>query len=224
MHYGEASLLCAQEAGTSESKAWTVQAKTARWQGRFAESADFAQRGFTSSNSDPIRIQLAYQEANAAALLGDVQRARQALQRAEGVADEQVQPPDDSGMSAWSFPLARQAVFALSVATHTGDHDAALRAAATADQCWAAGAPRVPATWAQVRLGAGLAHLLNGDLDGAAEQIRQVMDLDPELRVATVTGYTENVDRKLSEQYFRDSSIASELRRSIREFHFGAQA
>lgn len=103
--YGEVSLLCAQEAGSSEAKAWTVQAKTARWQGRYVEAADLASRGFACSAPEPIRVQLAYQEANAAALLGDARRAQQAVERAEHAADEQ--RADDSGVSAWSFPGAR---------------------------------------------------------------------------------------------------------------------
>src|SRR6266487_2620557 len=43
-------------------------------------------------------------------------------------------PTADTGLSPWSFPPERQAIFALSVALRTGDTDGALRAAAVADQ------------------------------------------------------------------------------------------
>ncbi|MQA16162.1 MAG: hypothetical protein GEV09_19045 [Pseudonocardiaceae bacterium] len=218
--YGQAALLCAQESGANEAKAWSVQAKTARWQGRYAESADLASRGFESSPLAPIRLQLAHQEANAAALLGDRNRAQHALQRAEKAAETTF--PNDSGVSAWSFPRARQAVFALSVATYTGDPDGALRAAAMADDCWASGDPLVPATWAQVKLGAAIAYLLKDSLDGAAETVAPVLDLPPELRMSTVTGYMDNLDRHLRDPRFVQSGMGVALRDQIRTFNAGA--
>lgn len=54
-------------------------------------------RGFACSPNTPIRVQLASQEANAAALLGHAGRTREALARAEQAA-ELVTP--DSGLSA----------------------------------------------------------------------------------------------------------------------------
>jgi hypothetical protein len=50
---------------------------------RFARSANLAREGYDCSPATPIRILLASQEANAAALLGDLRRARAALVRAE---------------------------------------------------------------------------------------------------------------------------------------------
>ena len=220
VQYGQAALLCAKESGGNQAKAWTVQAKTTRWQGKYTESAELARRGFECSPLAPVRVQLAYQEANAAALLGDGDRAHRALRRAEEAAEADF--PDDAGVSAWSFPLARQAVFALSIATYLGNPENALRAAATADACWAAGDPKVAGTWAQVRVGAGMAHLLNDELDGAAEEVAPVLQLPPELRMGTVTGYTTNLDRRLEEPRFKRSPIAVRLRDQLAEFHSAA--
>lgn len=122
--YGMAALAFAKEAESDQAVAMTVLAKTFRWQKRFTESMDMACRGFACSPNTPIRVQLASQEANAAALLGHAGRAREALARAERAA-ELVTP--DSGLSAWSFPVTRQAVFAQSVATQLGDADAMLQ-------------------------------------------------------------------------------------------------
>jgi len=74
--YGTAALLFAQEAQADEAIAWSVKAKTARWQNRFVESAELARRGFEVSGPTPTRVELAYREANAIALFGDVSRAR----------------------------------------------------------------------------------------------------------------------------------------------------
>jgi hypothetical protein len=217
--YGAVALRYAEEAGSNEALACTALAKTFRWQNRLIESAEIARRGYERSPATPIRVQLAAQEANAAALFGDVGRAREAMSRAERDAETVTQ---DSGLSAWSFARGRQAVFALSVANQTGDPAGALRAAAIADAGWANGEPRVPANWAQVRVGAAMAHLALGSLDAALAEVAPVLTLQPEMRIATVTAYTDALDRQLGGQRYRDSEPAKELRQKIRDFNAGA--
>ena len=213
--YGMAALAFAKEAESDQAVAMTVLAKTFRWQKRFTESMDMACRGFACSPNTPIRVQLASQEANAAALLGHAGRAREALARAERAA-ELVTP--DSGLSAWSFPVTRQAVFAQSVATQLGDADAMLQAAAAADAAWSAGAPKVSANWAQIRVGAGIAHLLNGSLDGAVAEVEPVLALPPGMRVATVTAYTERLRRRLEHPRYNGAAGVRELGERLAQF------
>jgi transcriptional regulator with XRE-family HTH domain len=194
---------------------WSQRDVADRWNNRWPEDLK------TSKNSPatPIRIQLASQEANAAALLGNANRAREALRRAEIDAET---IPADSGMSAWSFPAGRQAIFALSVAIQTGDPDAALRAVAMADAGWASGDPIVPANWAQIRVGAGIAHLSKGSLEQAIKEVAPVFTLAPELRISTVTAYMENLDRQLRKPQLQGSNDAAEFRQSIRDFNLMA--
>ena len=217
--YGMAGLAFAREAGSDQAVAMTVLAKTFRWQKRLTESMDMARRGFACSLDTPIRVQLASQEANAAALLGDAARAREALARAERAA-ESVTP--DSGLSAWSFPITRQAVFAQSVAAQMGDADAMLRAASVADAAWSAGAPRISANWAQIRVSAGIAHLLNGSLDGAVAEVEPVLALPPCMRVATVTAYTERLRRRLEHPRYNGAAGVRELSEQLMQFNTDA--
>ena len=217
--YGMAGLAFAREAGSDQAVAMTVLAKTFRWQKRLTESMDMARRGFACSPDAPIRVQLASQEANAAALLGDAVRAREALARAERAA-ESVTP--DSGLSAWSFPVTRQAVFAQSVATQMGDADAVLQAASVADAAWSAGAPKVSANWAQIRVSAGIAHLLNGHLDGAAAEVEPVLALPSGMRVATVTAYTERLRRRLEHPRYNGAAGVRELGERLVQFNADA--
>ena len=217
--YGLAALALAKEAESDQAVAMTVLAKTFRWQKRFTESMDMAARGFACSPNTPIRVQLASQEANAAALLGHADRAREALARAQQAA-ELVTP--DSGLSAWSFPVTRQAVFAQSVATQLGDADAMLQAAAAADAAWAAGAPKVAANWAQIRVGAGIAHLLNGSLDGAVAEVEPVLALPPGMRVATVTAYTERLRRRLEHPRYDGAAGVRDLGQRLAQFNADA--
>lgn len=100
--YGSAALICAEEADANQAIAFSVQAKTERWRLRFADSANLARQGYECSPAAPIRILLAYQEANAAALHGDLRRAREAMARAQDAAEGPIAA--DSGIAAWSCP------------------------------------------------------------------------------------------------------------------------
>ena len=216
--YGSAALLCAQEAGADEGLAWTALAKTARWQDRFAEAAGLAARGYEASAQAPVRAELAYREANAVALFGDAPRARDAL----GKAARASEGLDDDGTSAWSFSRGRQAIFTLSVCIRTGDPDGALRAAREADAYWDAGGGKVTATWAQVRAGAAMAYLLKDSLDGAAGQLGPVLELPPGERIATVTGYLDEISGMLQGRGFARRPLAVSLGEQIREFNAAA--
>ena len=112
--------------------------------------------------------------------------------------------------------------FKLSVLLRTGDPGGALQAAAAAEDSWAAGGPRNPGTWAQVRTGAAIAHLLQDSLDGAVEQVTPVLALAPDMRIATVTGWLADLDNQLAARRFGASKIGISLRDQIREFTAGA--
>jgi hypothetical protein len=218
--YGSAALLCANEADSNPAIAYSVQAKTERWRQHFAQAADLARHGFDCSPPTSIRVLLASQEAHVAAILGDTRRAREALHRAEEASA--CPTASDSGTSAWSCPPPRQALFALAVAIRLGDPDTALRAVEIADSAWASGTPLVTATWAQVRLAAGIAHIMKGDLDGTLTEFTPVLSLPPEYRMATITGYTSQMDQRLRQRRFQDNAMAVEIRQQIHEFNFTA--
>ncbi len=215
--YGHAALLCLQEAEASEVTAWYALAKTARWQHQYAAAADFAQRGFENGPVNAMSVQLASYEANAAALLGNHSRAREALTRAEAFGA--VLPANDPGTSPWSFPAGRQTIFKLSVLLRTGDAAGALRAADAAEQRWASGEPRAAGSWAQIRIGAAIAHLRHDSLDGTADQVTPVLALAPQFRIATVTGWLRDLDTQLARPRFAASSATTSLRQQIRDFN-----
>ena len=238
VHHGAAAkahsvtaALCAEEAGCSPALALSAQAKTARWQGTrvgrrdgaqyFARSADLARRGFeVSPYQASVRVLLASQEASASALLGDAARARRALRDAEDAAASMQIP--DSGLSTWSCPGPRRALYAMSVAIRLRDPDEALRAAETADVGWASGEPRLYGVWALIRIGAGMAYVMKGDLDSAAGQINTVVTLAPAFRIATITGYLADLDMLLGQRRFAGNENARELREQIAVFTVAA--
>ncbi len=163
-----------------------------------------------------MRVQLACYEANSCARLGDARRARNAMRQAEEAATGL--PAVQDAVSPWSFPPERMTIFRLAVAVGTGDPAAALRAAAGTSPVWEPGGPHVPAAWAQIRICAGIAHLLRDDLDGTAEQITPMLALPPEFRIATVTGWLADLGQRLSAPRFARSPVTADLRQQIRGF------
>jgi hypothetical protein len=219
--YGNAALLFLREAEASPAIAWYALAKTARWEHKYAEAADLAARGADLRAVSPITLQLACYEANAAALYGDITRARQALGRADKIAEKL---PSSAGhsLSVWSFPMERRAIFNLSVALRAGNPAAALDAAAQADAGWAAGDPHLPSTWAQIRAGAAIARLMQGSLDGATAEVTPVLALSSAFRIATVTGWLADLDQWLAQPRYANSPLTADLRQQIRDFHYAA--
>jgi hypothetical protein len=214
--YGNAAKLYLREAGASEATAWYVLAKNARWNHLYARAADLARQGLEGGSPVPMAVQLACYEANASALAGDASRAQAAMRHAEELAA--ALPASQVTPSPWSFPPERMTIFRLSVALHTGDPDGALLAASGTSATWDAEGPHVPAAWAQIRIGAGIACMLKDEPDGAAEHVRPVFDLPPGLRIATVTGWLADLDRRLTDDRYERVPVASALRQQIREF------
>ena len=219
-------MLCAEEAGDSRAYVLSAQAKTARWQGArqggragspfFARSADLARQGFELSPDAPVRVLLANQEASASALLPYVARARRALRDARDAAASP--QAADSGLSTWSCPGSWQALYALSVAIRLRDPDEALRAAEMADAGWAAGDPWLYGVWALIRIGAGIAYVMKGDLDAACGQLDAVLTLAPGFRIATITSYLADKDSLLRQRRFAGADKARDLRQQIAAF------
>jgi hypothetical protein len=214
--HGQAALRYLQEADASQATACYALAKSARWRRDYATAADLSAGGYEYGPVTPISVQLASYEANAAALLGDRRRARQALIRAEHIAS--ALPAQRPSGSPWAFPAERLAIFRLSVLLRTGDPDGALSAAEAADEGWASGDPPIPGTWAQIRIGAAIAHLLKDSLDGATEQVTPMLGLAPEYRIATVTGWLADLDEHLAHPRFARTPQAEALRQQIRDF------
>ena len=215
--HGKAAVLCLKEADASQATGWYALAKTARWQRKYQAAAELASRGFETGPVTPMSVQLASYEANSAALLGDVRRARQALDRAEMIAE--MLPEDADPGSPWGFPAQRRTVFRMSVLLRTGDPQGALRAAADADAQWAAGDEHIPGTWAQVRIGAAIARLLHDAPDGAADELAPVFaGMPPEFRIATVTGWLADLDARLADRPYSRSPEVIALREHIRDF------
>ena len=86
------------------------------------------------------------------------------------------------------------------------------------DAYWNAGGTKVMATWAQVRAGAAMPHLLKDSLDGAASQLAPALEIPQDLRIRTITGYLEAAHAMLVKRRFTGNPLAAGLTEQISEF------
>jgi hypothetical protein len=63
-----------------------------------------------------------------------------------------------------------------------------------------------------------IAHLQEGQLDGMAEDIGPVLAMPPDMRIATVTGWLNDLDTELRIGRHASCALASSLRHQIRDF------
>ena len=126
--------------------------------------------------------------------------------------------PEDDGTTAWSCPPAREANYAAIVNLGAGQLERSLSDAARADEAWESGCPWVYGTWAQVRIGAAIAHVRNGEAEGAAGEIAPVLSLPAEYRVVTLTDRLLYVNQLLRGPRYRNSSAAANLSATIAQF------
>ncbi|MGW4639534.1 hypothetical protein ACWEN6_13450 [Sphaerisporangium sp. NPDC004334] len=163
----------------------SAQSKSAFWEGRWREAAALARHGYDLAGPDSARVLLACQEADAWQAQGDITAAKSALTRADEARDQIVQHNLLAG--PYSCGPARQANYTMAV--HLRDHQPqrALQAAADAERAWRNGDAQAYGTWAQVRIGAAIAHLHDGEIDGAQVMLRPVLELPMDRRLATLT-------------------------------------
>jgi hypothetical protein len=76
----------------------------------------------------------------------------------------------------------------------------------------------VIAAWAQIRAGVAIARIRTGELDGAAEEVAPVLQLPPEFRIATVTGWLDDLRRRLGAYQYVGNPVAASLQEQIRGF------
>ena len=65
---------------------------------------------------------------------------------------------------------------------------------------------------------------MKDDLDGALAEISPALTLAPEFRMATITGYTSQIDRRLQQRRFLHSDTAAEISARVRDFNVTALA
>jgi tetratricopeptide (TPR) repeat protein len=193
------------------------------WQGRFQDSRDLGADGLQYVSEGPTGANLQTNYARAAARMGDVAAARQAIGRAHEALESEYN--DDL--------LEIGGQFSISEATHHGLAGAALTAAAGVERGaaeeleraiglydhgpgeredhWFAGKPLASIDLAVVRL-------RSGALDAAAEALEPALSLPVMQRIIQVITRMTAVRNELAAPIFRGSAQARALGEQIEEF------
>ncbi len=225
MMQARTAFVCADNADHHAMRAWvrSLQSLISYWAGRPAEAADYADLGQAAAGSvrGTTSVWLACLSARAHALLGDGEATRGAIQRAED-ARATVQPDDLDGFGGiMTFPAPRQLYYVAEATVHLGEDpalgesqaDAAVAAYRTASEDeWAFG----DEAGAQTDL--ALARIARGEIEGAAEAVRPVLDLPIEQRNFGITSSAQRVHAALLSTGRRTTGAAVGLREEIEAF------
>ncbi|MFJ7912671.1 hypothetical protein [Kitasatospora sp. NPDC096204] len=226
MMQARTAFVCADNADHHAMRAWvrSLQSLISYWAGRPGEAAEYAALGQNVAGDvrGTTGVWLACLSARAHSLLGDGEATRTAIQRAEN-ARAAVEPDDlDAFGGIMTFPVPRQLYYVAEATVQLGQ-DAALgesqsEAAVAAyrsasEDEWAFG----DQAGAQTDL--ALARIARGEIEGAAEAVRPVLDLPVEQRNFGIVSSAQRVHAALHGDGRRSGSgAAAGLREEIEAF------
>jgi hypothetical protein len=215
--------LCAELADADGLRAWVraTQSKVAYWDGRVRESARLAGDGLRFSAPDTARVLLASLGARAWARLGDADEAHAALHTAE---DERGRAGEDEVGGLLGFSEAQQSYMAGSTHLWLKEPQQALAAAERSVWLFDVGnqSERFYGAEMLALVDAAAALTQGGELDGAAERLRPVLELPPEQQLDTFTSRLGELRDGLRRSRYAMSRPAVEMQRQIEEFRSGA--
>lgn len=193
------------------------------WRGWFRQARDLAADGLRYASQGPLGADLHLEHARAAARLGDMDTARQAVRLAHAARDSDYSD-DVAEIGGEEFALLRPTTYAMAGGALAEIHADGEREAAgeleraislyeqdPVEQHWFGGKALASTDLAVVRL-------RSGALDGAAAALEPVLALPPSQRVSTLAIRLARVQDELTAPVFRGSPHAGDLRDQIEEF------
>lgn len=219
------AFLCAELAGNNALRAWVrgTQSLVAYWDERPRAAVELAADGWRYvPETGTARVRLAAIEARAQARLRDRRATEDALARADQARAEVRGPDDPGGMLA--FPLGKQSYCAATARLWLGGQDGyadAERDAVHAVDLYAADPPeqRRLGELCLARLDLAAARLGRDDLDGAADQLRDVLAIATQRRIESVMRRLHQVGRTLQRPKYQTCALALDLHDQIHSFN-----
>jgi tetratricopeptide (TPR) repeat protein len=194
-----------------------AQSKNAFWEKRYDDAVRHARRGYEYKPPGTARVLLACQEADALQAQGRIDEAREALKRA-AQARENIRRQDEIG-GIFACGIARQANYSIGTCLRTGSVKEALQQVERAEAAWRDGAQWAYGTWAQVQIGAAMAHVMGGAPEGASLVLQPVLNERAERRLATVTTrLRDEVISLLANSAIGQSRVAAALHEQITDY------
>jgi tetratricopeptide (TPR) repeat protein len=225
MTQARTAYVCAENAEHPSLRAWVrgLQSLITYWAGRPQDAAHYAALGeaHTEGLHGTATVWLASLAARAHAMLGDADAARDAIRRAD-TSRETVRPDDlDAYGGLLTFPRPRQLYYAAEAVVYLGDNAEAAQAHAGAAVEAYRTAPREDWAFgdeAGARTNLAIARVAGGELEGAAEAVRPVLELPFEQRNFGIVVSARRVHEALCDTRFRTARAAIDVREQIEEF------
>ncbi|MBT8226023.1 MAG: XRE family transcriptional regulator [Dactylosporangium sp.] len=223
MAQARTAFLCADNADHDGLRAWLrgQQSLIAYWAGRPREAARYAESGgqYAAGAGNTTAVWLPMNEARAWAALGDAERTRAAIERAEHAWDTVHSDDLDELGGICTFSRPRQLYYAADAlvwlpaeASHAERYSTAAVEAYgdTADPDWAFG------DQAGSHTALAIARVAHGEFDGAAEALAPVLALPAEQRINGIVASARRVHQVLSRA--PGAAGVSDLREEIEVF------
>lgn len=219
--HARTAFLLADQADNDGLKAWIrgLQSFISYWANRPHDAINFAKEGQTFGNNSS-RVWLAANEARAWSAVGDHDKVVAAIERGERAAEEVELDEIDAFGGICTFGRSRQLYYAAdALASFQGASD---QAANYAELALDAYSDRSADDWsfsdeAGSSADLALARVASGEMEGAAEALEPVLELDPSRRIHGIIGSVERVHRAISE-HGTSSTAATELQQEIEVF------
>ncbi|MCW2904569.1 MAG: hypothetical protein JWO67_6834 [Streptosporangiaceae bacterium] len=225
MTQARAAYVCADNASHDGLRAWTrgLQSMIAYWAGWPNDAVRYAQLGAdpAARTTGTSSVWLPAQEARAWAILGDADKAENAISRASD-ARNQVQGDDlDALGGIMTFTRPRQLYYLADARVWLPGAEAqAEQAASEAITAYqdAEPAQRSFSDEAGARADQALARATCGDLEGAAEALRPVLDLPPDQRIGGVVSSVMRVHSALRTPEARTAPVSRDMQLEIEAY------
>ncbi len=225
MTQARTAYICAENADHPALRAWArgLQSLITYWAGRPHEAARYAALGTATAQGlhGTTTVWLACLAARAHAVLGNAVAARAAVAQAEEARSALRLDDLDAFGGIMTFPAPRQLYYTAEASVHLGDdHRGAETQAFAAVRAYREARPDEWAFSDEAGAHTNLARarVANGELDGAAEAVRPVLDLPVEQRNFGIITSARRVHEALSDSRFRTARAALEVRAEIEEF------
>jgi transcriptional regulator with XRE-family HTH domain len=212
--------LCAEQARHDGARAWVraTQSKLAYWDGRYTESAQFAEDGMSYGAADSAPVMLALFRARALARAGRREDARRALSQAEAERARDSAPDLLGGI--WSMAPGRYHGIAAYTETLL---DAPALVLADAQQVitltdTAPADERHMWSFWHANMHAAVAYLQQHELDGAVTSLRKVLSLSPDARNDPLLQHLARFRRLLAQPAFADAPLALDAQEEIETY------
>ncbi len=207
---------CAEKADHDGLRAWTrgTAALITEWSPHKQTAFLYTRQAMEYAPPGESRIRIAAIEARAAARIGDRESALAALNELQQAREQQTVP---GGLSQFggllTFPEAKQEYYIGGTYALLGEHKQAEQHAATAIALYENG-PKKDRSYgdeALARMDIATARLAAGEVEGAGEQLQQILQLPPKLRIRQIGSAMQRVGDLLQQPRFAGSPSAREL-------------